>query len=74
MIPVVGVAWAERVALWVTTSTRFLRLWRVLDNEFIARFQIYVQEEYAGKSEHDDAHEKSVNGGDGSVHDNTGDA
>src|SRR6266849_4529170 len=73
MMPVVGASWAERVALWVATSARFLRLWRLLEDELLARFQIYVQEEYAGKGEHDDAHEKAINRGDGSVHDDTGD-
>src|SRR2546428_601008 len=71
-MPVVAVL-SGRVAGWVTTSTRLLRLWRLLEDDLLARFQIYVQEEYAGKGEHDDAHEKAINRGDGSVHDDTGD-
>jgi hypothetical protein len=73
MIPVVGAA-AGRVAVWVTTSTRFRRLWRLLQDELLARFQVDVQEKYGGKGEHHNAHEEAIHRGDGSVHDHAGDA
>ena len=72
MIPVVGAAWTGRVALWVTTSARFLRLRRLLEGELLLRFQIYVQEKYAGKGQHNDANEKTIHGGDGAGDDYPG--
>ena len=38
MTPVVGAACAGRVAVWVTTSARFLRRGRFLNRELPARF------------------------------------
>src|SRR2546428_5732313 len=74
MIPVVWAAWAGSVAVWMTTSARFLRLWRFLEDELLARLQIDVQEKYSRQGKHDDAHEESVHSGYCSVHNDAGDA